>query len=312
MSPSDSTHSGPRSVLVVGAGGFLGRAVVRSFADAGWEVRGLVRDPAKGELVRARGGVPVIGDVLDPATLAGALRGCDIAIHLAAHPSRDEDEARVRVEGSRRLVASASEAGLRRLVLGSGYWVYASRPDPIEEDAAVEPRGESRVNFDAERAFLEAAPRDSIDRLVVRPGMVYGDGSWFRDQATAIRDGRYRVVGDGRNRWSFVDVADAADAFVRVVVSGVSGSTYNVADGHPAPLREFVDFVAGQLGVPPPDSLPLDQAEAEFGDDVARHLAADRPVSGQRLRTLGWTPRFATYRDGVPPVLREMFPRRGR
>ncbi|HUZ79599.1 MAG TPA: NAD(P)-dependent oxidoreductase [Thermoplasmata archaeon] len=300
-----------RRVLVVGASGFLGQSVVRAFSRAGYEVRGLVRDPVKGACVGEDGGTPVVGDVLDVRAVRNAAAGCSGIIHLAANPPVEWDSARVRVEGTRNLVDAARRQGVARLVIGSGYWVYRGQPELIDEDSPVEPRGESQINYDAEREGLEANRVGGLQVLVVRPGMVYGNGSWFRGLAEAIRAREYRVVGGGTNHWSFIDRWDVGTAFQAVLESGIAGEVYNAVDGHPAPLREFADFIAANLEVPPPKTVTLETAEREMGEVVARHLAADRPSSAGKLRRLGWKPRIASYRDGVPELLREMFPRNG-
>lgn len=298
-------------VLVVGASGFLGRSVVRALSRAGHEVRGLVRDPLKGARVTEDGGTPVLGDILDVPSLLMAVSGCSGVIHVAANPPVGEDPTRVRVEGARNLVEVALREGVSRLVIGSGYWVYSGQPGPIGEDSPVDPRGESQINYDAERAGLEANTQDGLEVLAVRPGMVYGNGSWFRYMAESIRVGDYRVVGEGANRWSFIDRWDTGSAFRTVLESGSAGEVYNVVDGHPAPLREFADFVAAELGAPPPRNLALEEAVREMGETVARHLAADRPTSNAKLRELGWRTQYSSYRAGVPGLLREMFPRGG-
>ena len=305
-----TTPSGTSSsVLVVGASGYLGRSAVRAFSKAGYEVRGLVRDPLKAGLVREDGGSPLVGDILDPRSVNEASAGCYGIVHLAANPPPPGDLTRVRVEGARNLVEAARGRGVRRFVIGSGYWVYRGQPKVIHEDDAVEPLGESQINYDAERAALGANAPGRLEVMVARPGMVYGNGSWFRGQAESIHEGTYRVVGDGSNRWSFVDRWDAGEAFRVILESGMAGEVYNVVDGHPAPLREFAEYIAGELGVPAPPSLDLQQAKRELGEDVARHLAADRPTSNEKLRGLGWRPKVPSYRDGIPDVLREMFPR---
>jgi nucleoside-diphosphate-sugar epimerase len=279
---------------------------------AGHEVRGLVRDPAKEARVREDGGTPLVGDVLDLPSLRKAAAGCSGIIHLAANPPEGSDPAQVRVEGAQNLVTVARREEVHRLVVGSGYWVYRGQSGLIREDSPVDPQGESKINFDAERAGMEANSPGRLEVTVVRPGMVYGNGSWFRGIAESVRSGEYRVVGVGANRWSFVDRWDAGTAFRTVLDSGRAGEVYNVVDGHPAPLREFAAFVAAELGVPPPPSLPLTEAERVFGDVVAHHIAADRATSNEKLRGLGWTPATPTYRQGIPPLLREMFPRNGR
>ncbi len=307
----DRSHAG-KKVLVVGASGFLGRSVVRGFASAGYEVRGLVRDTAKGARVLEDGGTSVLGDVLDVRSLEVAATDCFGVIHLAANPPVESDTARVRVEGARNIVEAARRRGVRRVVVGSGYWVYRGQPELIDENSPVDPRGESQINYDAEREGMAANSPGELEVLVVRPGMVYGNGSWFRGIAEAILSGKYRLVGEGTNRWSFVDRWDAGAAFRTVLELGSAGEIYNVVDGHPATLRDFADFVATQLGVSPPAAITLEAASGEMGNAVAHHLAADRPTSSGKLSRLGWRARVSSFREGVPDLLREMFPRNAR
>src|SRR5579863_7875974 len=121
-------------VLVTGAAGFLGRSVVTALASGSHEVRGLVRDAAQAPRVAARRGVPVNGSVLAPASLTAAVDGCDLVIHLAQSQSDSLDvRRRVRVDGARNLVAAMAKAGVRRLLVGSGYWVYADNPGRVSE-----------------------------------------------------------------------------------------------------------------------------------------------------------------------------------
>jgi len=300
---------GKGRVLVVGAGGYLGRSVVRALSKADYEARGLVHSQQKAALVRADGGLPVVGDILDPRSVRSAAANCSGVVHLAANPSEGSDPARVRVEGTRNLVAAAREEGILRLVVGSGYWVYRGQSGVIREDSPVDPQGESQINYDAERAGLEANSPGRLEVLIARPGMVYGDGSWFRGMAESVKSGEYRVVGEGKNRWSFVDRWDTGTAFVQILESGIAGAVYNVVDGRPASLREFADRVAAELGVVSPPSMAIDAAGREMGTAVAHHLAADRAASNEKLLAIGWRPRVASYLDGIPSVLRSMFPK---
>lgn len=293
---------------MVGAGGFLGRPIVRAFSRAGFEVRGLVRDAIKGTRVREDGGTPRMGDILDVRSIRAAAAGCVGIVHVAANPPDTEDTARVRVEGARNIVAAARAEGVPRVLVGSGYWVYRGQPELIHEDSPVRPAGESQVNYDAERAGLEANSPGQLDVMVVRPGMVYGNGSWFRELAASIRAGEYRVVGPGANRWSFVDREDAGTAFRTVLESGRAGEAYNVVDGHPESLRGFADYLSAELHAPPVPTISLDEAEREMGAVVARHLAADRPTSNRKISELGWSPQFPDIRVGIPRLLPEMFP----
>lgn len=296
-----------RRVLVAGAAGFLGRAVVRALAAQGLEPVGLVRRASQQRTVEAAGGVAFVGDVLDRSTLLPALSGCQAVIHLASGEGSPEGSpafARsVRVEGTGNLLRAAHDAGAGRFVLGSGYWVYAGSPGPITEESPLEPAGESRNNFDAERAVLKAREDPGLRVGVVRPGMVYGDGAWLRPILDSISDGSYRIIEGGTNAWSFVSLEDTARAFAAVVRLGKDGEIYNVADGEPRPWGEFAAWVAGRIGCPAPPSIDRATAEATIDPVVVRHLMANRAMTGAKLRGLGWRPQYRTYQDGLADLL---------
>ncbi len=307
-----SRSDGRETVLVAGAGGFLGRAISSSLVEGGYLARGLVRDPAKSESVRRVGANPVVGDLLDAAAVRRAVAECDCVIQVAAAypgPGVPPDRPRsVRVDGTRLLAQEARAAGVHRLILGSGYWVYADHPGVLHDDSPLDPRGESRLNFDAERAALAFAHPGEFEVVIVRPGMVYGDGSWFRGMVDSLRAGTYRYPGQGDNYWSLVALSDAAHAFRTLVDAGQSGEAYLVVDDHPITTRELSTLVARELGVATPSGVPFGELRSAVGDDVAHHLAANRAGSNQRLRHLGWSPLTPDARIGVPRLVRSMGP----
>ncbi len=191
-------------------------------------------------------------------------------------------------------------------MVGSGYWVYTDQPGVLTEGSALDPRGESKTNRDAELAGLEAASPGSLDVMVVRPGMVYGNGSWFRGMVDTIRGETYRIPGDGMNFWSLVDLEDTAAGFRSVLERGRTGESYLVVDDHPIRLGELIRLVADGLGVAEPKHVDGEELRREVGDDVARHLMANRGGSNGLLRSLGWTPHYPDCRDRLPAVLRSM------
>ena len=105
-------------VLVTGATGFVGPAIVRALVDAGHTVRVLEREPGRSASLPNQ--EAAVGDVTDPASLRRAAEGQDVVVHLVALlAGRPEEFQRVMEQGTRDLVAAAENAGARRFVLMS-------------------------------------------------------------------------------------------------------------------------------------------------------------------------------------------------
>jgi nucleoside-diphosphate-sugar epimerase len=271
-----------------------------------------VRDRAKAGSILAAGGAPAVGDVLDLEDVRRAVVDCGSIVQVAAaHPESDSASAveyarRVRVEGTQNLAIAAQAAGARRLIVGSGYWVYADQPGQLTDDSSLDPRGESQVNHEAEQAGLGASVPGHFSVSVVRPGMVYGDGSWFRGMVDSIRAGTYSYPGDGANHWSLVELGDAAAAFRTVLEYGAPDAAYLVVDDAPISLRDLATLLARELDAPVPPGIALEILSAEVGPVVAHHLAANRAGSNRRLRDLGWVPRYPDCREGLPVIVGSM------
>ncbi|MBI4416357.1 MAG: NAD-dependent epimerase/dehydratase family protein [Euryarchaeota archaeon] len=292
-------------VLVTGASGFLGRAAVHALAAAGHDVVGLVRAREKAALVEAAGGKAVVGDVLDLTSLGRAIHGAGAAIHLASGATAKESVA-VRVGGCRNLLTAAKAENVRRIVVGSGYWVHGHRESTITEFTPFARGVPTWYNGQAERIALDAHRAGQIGALVVRPGMVYGPGSWFAAMVRGLQDGTWRYVGNGANHWSPVHWADAGEAFRVVLELGEPGGAYLVCDDRPVPVRTFASFVAERIEAPPPKGVPRFWAALTQGPALARARGANQAASNARLKALGWSPRFPDYRQGVPDMLRAM------
>ena len=298
-------------VLVVGGNGYIGQAAIRALAKAGHRARGLVRSPAKGDAVRAADGLPVVGDIMDPVSLTAALRGTDAAIHLAiaspASGSQEQQAAQVqavRVQGSRNLIAAARNQGVRRVVVGSGYWVHGGQPGKITEETPLTAVGPP-FNREAERVVLDAWEEGDVEGIVARPGMIYGDGSWFKPMVESIRSGTYRYVGDGSNHWSPVDLGDTGEAYRILLEKGEPGEAYLVVDDTPVTVRAYTSYIADLVGGPTPRGVDLATATRQMGP-MAAILAANQAASNAKLRSLGWVPRYRTHREGLPDLFRRM------
>lgn len=293
-------RSAPVRLFVVGAGGFLGGAAIQAGAAAGFPTVGLVRTNEQAVRIRKARGQPVVGDLFRPEEWIRELRDSECVLYLAQSSADSFEEGRrVRVEGLRHLLGAMSQVGVRRLVIGSGYWVYADEPGWIREESPIAPRSISAINFETEEVARQAAARTGIEVVIARPGMVYGDGSWFREMVQALRDRSYRYIAPGSNYLSPVELGDAGAAFVRLAEHGVPGETYLVVDDEPVPTLEFATSVAEWLGADSPQGIAYDSAESEWGPDLAQLNRASRRASNAKLRALGWVPKWPGFRGGL-------------
>ena len=118
------------------------------------------------------------------------------------------------------------------------------------------------------------------------------------EQFEMIRKRRLPVVGDGRGIWSFVHIADAAEATASAVEHGTRG-IYNVVDDEPAPVAEWLPALARQLGAPEPWRVPRFVGRLFAGEAGAMMMTEMRGASNAKAkRELGWRPGHPTWRSG--------------
>lgn len=181
------------SIFLAGATGAIGRPLCKMLVAAGHAVTGTTRDPAKVPLLQELGVHPVVVDVFDAAALRAAALAArpDIVIHQltdlppgldpAKMPEARLRNARLRVEGTRNLVAAAMAAGATRFIAQSIAFAYAPGPRPYTEETdlateAPDPLGATaRAIASLERQVLEAP----LQGVVLRYGKLYGPGTGF-------------------------------------------------------------------------------------------------------------------------------------
>lgn len=305
-------------VLVTGATGAVGPAVVRLAVDEGYRVRTLSRHPAPHGLLPE--GVDVqVGDVRDERVLARALAGVEYVLHLAAalhlvtvEEQKGANYESVNAAATKALVRRATSEAVRRIVLFSTICVYGENRDVVAtEDTAPAPDTPyARTKLEAEKAILAATGRGgSISGVVLRLAAVYGPrvrGN-YRTMVRFLADGRFMPVRPGLNRRTLVfdqDVAQAALLAMRHPLA--AGRVFNVTDGTTHSVREVTESICAALDRRPPRfglpaSLPrgLLNAAGPIGRvrPIARARAMlekytqDVAVDGTRIqRELGFTP----------------------
>jgi NADH dehydrogenase len=221
------------TVAVTGASGFLGGALCRTLAAKGWEVRALVRDPARfAGPPGVRAAHCDLPDSIDEAALAGAS-----ALVHCAYATREADPARARrvnEEGTRRLLEASRRAGVPRMIFVSTVAASSTAPNYY-----------ARSKHQLEGLFDPA--RDAI----VRPGLIIGkDGHGLFQQLldNMQRIGVVPVFGGGRQPLQTVHVDDVCEAIARIVERDLGGA-FNVAEPDPPSFAMFLGMMAERLGI---------------------------------------------------------------
>ena len=278
-------------VVLTGASGWVGSAIVRDLLEAGHSVIGLVRSKEKGETLAAAGGTPVMGSLRDLDVLRAAAAGADGVIHTAFgldFSKMDElsEEDREAIEAFGEVFAGSD----RPIVVTGGFgllppdamFVEDARP-PVIPDF---PRASEQTAF----ALAERGVRASVVRLS-RSTHGLGERHGFVPMLAAVarEKGVSAYVGDGQNLWLAVHRLDAARMYRLALERGGRNEAYH-AVAESVPFRSIAEAIGRQRGVPS-KSLTPEEAEAHFGP-LTMWVAGNGPASSAWTRTaLGWEPR---------------------
>ena len=311
----------------------MGRALVPLLVRAGHDVVGMVQRPRSAEVVHALGAEPRTADALDATAVLNCFREVrpQMVIHqLTAIPAAldmrqfDRDFALtnlLRTEGTRHLLAAAVDVGATHFIAQSfAGWTYGRSGNgssknkkktrlKTEEDAFdPNPPARVRTTLDALKALERAVLAETrVTGTVLRYGVFYGphtsiakDGSIVQ----AVRRRKLPLVGEGAGVWSFVHIEDAASATAAAVEAG-RGGVYNVVDDEPAPVSEWLSFLAHCAHAQPPRQVPAWMARLLIGEHVVAVMNEIRGVSNGKIkRELDWTPRWPSWREGFRDVLK--------
>lgn len=267
-------------VLLTGATGYIGSSVLSRLLAEGHEVTALVRDAAKALAVEDAGAIGLVGDVTDAAIVAEAASAADGVVHTASTPEGDA----AFIDA----VLGALEGSGKPFVHTGGIWSYGAASDITEESPLDRPAltawrgaGEARV--------LGAT---GVRGTVVAPALVYGRGGGLIRLLTDETEGGVRLIGDGSQHWTTVDVDDLAALYVLALELGRAGASYIGASGQNPTVRELGEAVAAGYGVAGgvrPESSS--DTRARLGEAFADALLLDEQASGATARAeLGWAP----------------------
>ncbi len=318
---TDATPTAVPTVLVLGASGFLGRALVRRLLQDGVGLRALVRAPSGRAQWLARQGVELVrGDITDPAAVESALDGISDVYHLARGTGTSwADCLQHDVEPTRRLAELCRARGIRLFYTSSIAIYDGGHADEVITEATPPSPASMRLNPYArakvanERLLADLHRERGLDVVVFRPGIVIGAGgnphhpgvgAW-PDASTC------RPWGGGRHRLPFVLVDDCADAMARALhLPGIAGESFNLVGDAGLSGNEYLDALERIAGIavrrpPLPAWRLFAQSVARWGvqwlpGQPGRPLPSYRYGDGlscratyaadQAKRRLGWAP----------------------
>ena len=301
-------------VFVTGATGALGRYLVPGLVAAGHQVTATTRTPGKVAQLRAAGAEPVVVDGLDREAVIAAVQAAapEVIVHemtaLAGMRSfRNPDRLfavtnELRTRGTDILLAAAEQAGASR-VIAQGY--AGPGPDKgsggrlkTEEDPLDWRPVPSAVRASAAIRHVEkTVPLAAPEGIVLRYGGFYGPGT-SDALLDMVRKRLVPVIGGGAGVWSFIEITDAAAATIAAVGRGAPG-VYNVVDNDPAPVTEWLPYLAKIIGARSPLRVPAWLGRPLAGEFVVGQMTTARGSSNEKARKeLGWEPQYPSWREG--------------
>ena len=291
----------PRRMLITGASGFVGRALLNRLRQNGESVRVLVRRHAP-ELEGLPGVEVVYGDLADPQAVDRAVAGVELVYHAGA-TMRGRGWAEFNagtVNGTSNVVESCLRHKVGRLVYVSSISVldYASQPPHavVDESAPLEPwldkRGSyTRAKVLAEGIVVDACRRRGLQAVVLRPGQIVGPGSEsVSPYGTIALAGRWIAIGSGRLKLPLVHLDDVIDGLCAAATRpDVCGSIFHLVNSTPMTQREYIAWCRAEgkanPGVYYIPRLALVAAGAAL-DVVGRLLGRPLPLSRYRIQSI--------------------------
>ena len=255
------------TILVTGATGFLGSALVTELVKQKQEVRVLARDEGKARQQFGDAIAVVSGEITDADAVRRAVDGASIIYHLAGrlyHPSTPAElYRRTHVEGTRILLeACQGQSQLRRIVHCSTTGVHGvTGKTPAAEDAPFAPTNPyEATKLEGELLALQAHKEQGLPVSVARPGLVYGPGDLHLvGFFSSIKKGLFRVIDGGKAMLHPIYIDDMTNAFLLCAERPEAiGQSYNLAGARAVTMRTLATAIARSMGKElPKGSIPL-------------------------------------------------------
>ena len=305
-------------VFVAGGTGVIGRRLVPQLVARGHHVTATTTNAARLALLAQLGSDGVVMNGLDAASVGEAVAAArpdaivnEMTALSEAHAGKPNlrrpdrffaTTDRLRSEGTDHLLAAAEATGVTRFVAQSAAIFNLSREggqvkteeDPLDLGSGKLARkmaGGTQAISHLEDAVVGAGG------AVLRYGSLYGPGA-TDDQVRLVRRRMFPLVGGGTGYFSWVHLDDVASATVLAVEQQATG-VFNIVDDEPAPVSQWLPYLAECAGAKPPRRLPKWLARLLAGEMVVAMMTEGRGFSNAKARReLGWQLRYPSWRQG--------------
>ena len=229
-----------KPVLVTGAAGLVGTHTCRELSKSGWQVRALIRDPAKAAM--ALGQLPVefrVGDVRDATALRSSLNGCGAVVHLAAIAieRKGEKYTETNTAATERLISAARAEGVQRIIFMSQNGADSRSQYPFLHSKGV---------------AQDSVKTSGLRWTVLRPSVIFGPEDQFVNvlgRLIKLTPGIFPLPGGGKARFQPIAVDDVARV-VRLTLEKKETvhQTYDLGGRVPLSLREMTERILATMG----------------------------------------------------------------
>jgi nucleoside-diphosphate-sugar epimerase len=296
-------------VLIVGCG-YVGLPLGVELIRLGHEVSGLRRSASAENELKAAGIQPLLGDVIQPETLAKLPREFDWVVNCVAAGGDAEDYRQVYLQGTRNLIEWLGPGLPKKFVYTSSTSVYGQTDgSQVKESSPTEPSVETaKVLLETEKLLLAAVAERKFPAVILRVVGIYGPdrGHWFKQ----FLKNEARMEGDGSRFLNMIHRDDLIGCIIAALKNGRPGEIYNAADDEPVSQLHFFQWLAQALDKPLPPSEPAAVALARSGEpqenpDASRKRGVtNKRVLNRKLKMeLGCRFKYPNFRKGYSAEL---------
>lgn len=282
-----------KTILILGAAGFIGRHLAEDLATDGYRIIAATRRPANFDHSQITNHVSTFirRDDFQP------VYDCDVVIHAASSSTPASSTAQPQLDGNLRttlaLIEALQECPRPKVIfLSSGGTLYGNTPQPVDESAKLYPRSYHAAGKIAAEYFLQVwAAQYSGDLTILRPSNVYGPGQLPKPGfgiiptafANALKGTPLHVLGDGNSMRDYLYIDDLLQLCKLVTADSPQAGTriFNAASGVTMILNTLLDTIDQTTGLPlsrhyEPERV-VDIQHVLLNNDAVRHAYGWQP-----------------------------------